>query len=289
MRIHGHTIAEIARDEEGNTLRRSQMPLGVLSIAEGVNLQFCVELFGLFSYADKGRTEKYTRDYTDWVHLARERFHRPDWTKQKLLKCRKWAIGIGLLVPQDNGDFMIDVSVIPKERIEQRTTTARRSTSAPAQAEAIERKEPQPQPALTASEAPAINATPLQVIEDIERQMEPQHVRADRKPMHYTPSRRQFFEDPYDALPRSTGDSFAAWEARQQAEMNEFKRSTQEPEPPAAEEPDQALEQELSEFMKKKLGIGVLTKRERDELIQEQEMATESSYEPAYLNDIEQW
>ena len=71
--------------------------------------------------------------------------------------------------------------------------------------------------------------------------------------------------------------------------MNEFKRSTQEPEPQAAEESEQALEQELSEFMRKKQGIGVLTKRERDELIQQQEMANESSYQPTYINGVERW
>ena len=101
--------------------------------------------------------------------------------------------------------------------------------------------------------------------------------------------RKKELQKEIDRDERRGGDrSYAAWEARQQAAKDEFKRSTQEPEVPAAMEPGQPLEQELSEFMKKKLGIGVLTNREKDELAVEQGMASEGSDEAIY-NDNEMW
>lgn len=120
MKIHGYTISELSKDGDGQTLRRIQCPPAAMQIATTlVNLQFTLELLSLFSYDDKGRTEKFTRDYRDWMDLARQRFTL-DWDKSKLNRAKKWAIKTGLLIEKENGDFQININVIPDTVIEQR-------------------------------------------------------------------------------------------------------------------------------------------------------------------------
>lgn len=243
MRISGKSTAAIT--EDGNTF--APILAGITQV-EGITLnglRLYIDLVAcLPKKAQKADGDQvHTSRYEGLVHLLQDRCETK-WVPQRLSEAVANLSKLGLITLKGGDslrtakEVVINNDAIPVVRVytERKNTipadTAKREEPQPKPA-----KREEPKPALTASEAPAINATPLQVIEDIEHQMEPEHVHADKKPMHHTPARQQFFEDPYDALPRSTGDSFAAWEARQRAEMNEFKRSTQEPESPAQEEP----------------------------------------------------
>jgi len=117
MKIYGYAISDIARNDDGETLRRTQAPSNMIAFANTlVKLQFAWELLTLFSTKDRGdKKEKHTREYRDWMHLARDRFILP-WSRNKLLTGRKWAKSVGLLI-EDGDDFRIDVSVIPEMRI----------------------------------------------------------------------------------------------------------------------------------------------------------------------------
>ena len=232
MKLRGLSVK--AQTEQGHTI--TPLPSGARRRFKGKPLELLIDLCESLPKRNKnGEQQLHTKSYPGLRALILDRTGI-DWHKGQLSSALKTLTNAGVVRKTAEGDLEIvyeafDQPGLYSQRRSQASTepTAEPSKSKPA-------KRTQPKPALTTSEAPAINATPLQVIEDIERQMEPQHVHADKKPMHHTPARQQFHEDPYDALPRSTGDSFAAWEARQRAEMNEFKRSTQEPESPAQEE-----------------------------------------------------
>lgn len=242
MKIYGYAISDIARNDDGETLRRTQAPSNLIAFADTlVKLQFAWELLTLFSTKDRGdKKEKHTREYRDWMHLARDRFILP-WSRNKLLTGRKWAKSVGLLI-EDGDDFRIDVSVIPEMRISEAVEKPAKTSTEVVDTPADDQPTESSQAATTTVEVKAIKPSTDQPFNP-----EPQQSEMFRSPdgrpirSHYEDARDNYFGNDFPPItewcsslavrercsknpPLTT--SYEQWEKKQQQELIEVTCST---------------------------------------------------------------
>ena len=189
MRLLGLSVnAQVA---QGYTL--TPLPSTARDLVKGKQLELLIDLCDSLPKSAKQGAELRTKNYSGLHSLIFDRTGRK-WDSAALSNAKKGLLEKGAIIVDGNGDLVINYDAFEKRALYSERDN-QKPTSAPAQTEAIEREgsqpakreEPQPEPALTASGAPVINVAPFQVIDDIERQMEPQHVHANRSAMDDTP------------------------------------------------------------------------------------------------------
>lgn len=289
MRLRGLSVK--AQTEQDHTI--TPLPSGARRMFKGASLLLLIDLCEALPKTTKQGGELYTRHHTGLHDLILDRTGI-NWDPGQLSRAKKELIKSGVLRASVDGDLEIvyDAFVQPglySERKE-RERLPKEVKASPAEAVT---------PVPRGSAAKALGESTATVIEVKKEDIAPKSEKviadlahanseAKRRARRYGQKRLQ------DEIRRDEhrgGDrSYAAWEAREQAKREEFKRSLQEPEPSVEEEapsPAKPIDSEPSDFLLSKYA-NVHTKRELDEMALEQEMADEQA-SAQVDEEVEQW
>ena len=278
MRLRGLSVK--AQTEQDHTI--TPLPSGARRMFKGVTLLLLIDLCEALPKTTKQGGQLYTRPHTGLHDLILDRTGIY-WDPGQLSRTKKELIKSGVLRASADGDLEIvyDAFVKPglySERKE-RERLPKEVKASPAEAVT---------PVARGSAAKALGESTVTVIEVKKEDLAPtrekalaDHAHANseakRRAKRYGQKRLQ--EEIRRDEHRGGDRSYAAWEAKRQAEAEEFKRSLQEPKPSVEEEapsPAKPIDSEPSDFLLNRYA-NVLTKRELDELAVEQEMGKEQA------------
>ena len=125
MRLYGPTIEELGANQRHYTSAPTR--LGDVPGMKFQAYRLANDLFAVLSYPDPADKIKTTRNYKSQWDFAKQRL-ASDWTEAQLSKAKKALEETGVLVVEENGDWFLDITVIPTTTYKKRETEVKETS-----------------------------------------------------------------------------------------------------------------------------------------------------------------